>query len=128
MKLLLDTHAFLWAIADPSRLSERARAALTDSSNILVLSTVTLWEIVVKVGLGKLSMPATPQYFASHMDHLGVRSVLPILPAHVYELLKLPDVHKDPFDRLLVAQCRIEKMTLVSADPVLSDYPIRLIW
>jgi PIN domain nuclease of toxin-antitoxin system len=128
VKVLLDTHTFLWAIAEPARLSGEVRRLLADEANELVLSTVSLWEIVIKAGAGKLRIPAGAEYFETHMDHLGVGRVLPITPVHVYAVAGLPEAHKDPFDRLLVAQCRVEGMPLVSADEVFRRYPIETIW
>ena len=128
MKLLLDTHVFLWAIADPARLSPAAREVLENEDNSLWLSVVSLWEIAIKVQAGKLQLPASESYFREHLEKLGVERVLGIEATHIYALLILPVHHKDPFDRLLIAQCRVEKVTLVSADPVLSQYPIEVVW
>jgi len=128
MKLLLDTHTFLWAIAEPTRLSRKATRVILDERNELLLSTVTLWEIIVKLQAGKLRLAASADYFQGHWDRLGVRQVLPITPVHVYAVLKLPPVHKDPFDRLLAAQASVEGLPLLSADELLRRYPIQVLW
>ncbi|HEV8145235.1 MAG TPA: type II toxin-antitoxin system VapC family toxin [Bryobacteraceae bacterium] len=128
MTCLLDTHAFLWAIGDPRRLSKRADALILDSKNELMLSAVSIWEIALKVQSGKLVLPASREYFDAHLTQLGVRSVLAISPMHVYGVLDLPPVHKDPFDRLLAAQCLSERMSLISADKIFRDYGVDTIW
>lgn len=128
MRLLLDTHAFLWAIAEPDRLSTRARKAISDSRNDLIVSTVSLWEIALKVEAGKLRLPASRSYFETHMDQLGVAEVLSISPRHVYALLSLPTVHKDPFDRLLAAQSIAEDLSLLTKDAVFREYSLKAVW
>ena len=128
MRLLLDTHTFLWAIAEPARLSRKITRLLLDERNELLLSAVTLWEIIVKWQAGKLKLPASAEYFQAHMDRLGIRQVLPITPVHVYAVLSLPPLHKDPFDRLLAAQASVEGLPLASADDLLRQYPIQVLW
>jgi PIN domain nuclease of toxin-antitoxin system len=128
MKYLLDTHAFLWAIAEPSRLSRRATKVVLNEENDLLLSAASIWEIVLKVESGKLRLPATAEYFDAHMSRLGIGSVLPVTPVHVYAITKLPAAHRDPFDRLLAAQCRVEELTLLSADKAFRGYPIKVVW
>ncbi len=129
MTLLIDTHAFLWAIGAFSKLSKHAVAAMKrEAGNELVVSAVSLWEIALKVHAQKLDLPATPEYFDTHMRILGIRRVLSISPVHVYATLKLPPIHKDPFDRLLAAQCVVERMQLVSADRIFRKYPVEVVW
>jgi PIN domain nuclease of toxin-antitoxin system len=129
MTLLIDTHAFLWAIGATSKVSKHALASMNrESGNELVVSTVSLWEIALKVHARKLDLPATPEYFDTHMGILGVRRVLSISPAHIYATFKLPPVHKDPFDRLLAAQCVVERMHLVTADRIFRKYPVEVVW
>ena len=128
MRLLLDTHTFLWAIAEPAQLSRKVTRMILDERNELLLSSVTLWEIIVKLQAGKLKLDASAEYFQAHMDRLGIRQVLPVTPVHVYALLKLPALHKDPFDRLLVAQASVEGLPLVSAEDLLRRYAIRVLW
>ncbi len=128
MRLLLDTHAFLWAVGLPAKLSPKARTLIADESNELVLSGASLWEIVLKKQAGKLKMAATADYFRAHLSQLGVRDLLPIQPSHIYSLNELALVNRDPFDRLLVAQCLVEGLALVSADAILSEYGIEVVW
>jgi PIN domain nuclease of toxin-antitoxin system len=128
MRLLLDTRTFLWAIAEPARLSRKVTRMILDERNELLLSSVTLWEIIVKLQSGKLKLDASAEYFQAHMSRLGIREVLPITPVHVYAVLKLPPVHRDPFARLLAAQCAVERLPLLSADDLLRQYPIQVLW
>lgn len=128
MKLLLDTHTFLWAIDDPKKLSARARKAIEDEHNDLVLSVASLWEIILKVETGKLRMQPTAEYFQAHCQNLGVSAVLAIQPGHIYCLRSLPTFHSDPFDRLLIAQAKTERLRLVSRDDVMESYLPDVIW
>jgi len=128
MRILLDTHALLWAIDDPPRLSGNAKQILTDEANQLFVSVASLLEIVLKKKAGKLALAATADYFQSNMSQLGVGEILPVQPAHVYRVNELPLHHKDPFDRLLVAQCQVEGLVLLSADPMMKKYPIQVVW
>ncbi|MBK5294629.1 MAG: type II toxin-antitoxin system VapC family toxin [Acidobacteriia bacterium] len=128
MRLMLDTHAFLWAVGLPSKLSPKAVDLIADDGNELFLSVASLWEIVLKKEAGKLHLPATADYFRAHLSVLGVRDLLPIQPAHIYRLNELPPVHRDPFDRLLAAQCLVEGLALVSADAMLREYGVEVVW
>jgi PIN domain nuclease of toxin-antitoxin system len=128
MTLLLDTHVLLWTIAADLKLSKRADNLMRNDENDLVVSSVSLWEIALKVHARKLDLPATPEYFDTHMAKMGVRRVLSISPAHIYATLKLPPVHKDSFDRLLAAQCVVERMHLVTADRIFRKYPVQVVW
>jgi PIN domain nuclease of toxin-antitoxin system len=128
MNLLLDTHVLLWAIDQPARLSRKAIKVLSDEDNELVVSVASLWEILLKKQAGKLRLPATPEYFQAHLQTLGVSRLMAIQAAHIYRLLQLPVRHKDPFDRLLVAQCQVEKLTLLTRDPEIRKYPVDVIW
>jgi len=128
MTLLLDTHVLLWTMATDSKLSKRANELMHDDENDLVVSTASLWEIALKIHARKLHLPATPKYFDTHMANIGVSRVLSISPIHIYATLKLPRVHKDPFDRLLAAQCVVERMHLVTADRIFRKYPVEVVW
>jgi len=129
MTLLLDTSVFLWAISGTTeKLSTRAKRALEDESNALFLSTVSLWEIFLKVQSGKLELPLEAEFFRDHMSSLGVQRVVPVEARHIYQLHGLPDHHRDPFDRLLAAQAQSEEMILVTSDSLLRRYPIKTIW
>jgi PIN domain nuclease of toxin-antitoxin system len=128
MTLLLDTHVLLWTMATDSKLSKHADQSMHDDENDLVVSSVSLWEIALKVHARKLDLPVTPDYFDIHMAKMGVRRVLSISPAHIYATFRLPPVHKDPFDRLLAAQCIVERMHLVTADRIFRKYPVEVVW
>jgi PIN domain nuclease of toxin-antitoxin system len=125
---LLDTHVILWAFGERTKLSKRVTDLILDQESDLVVSSVSLWEIVLKVHAGKLDLPATPEFFDTQMAKIGVSRVLSIGPVHIYATFKLPPVHKDPFDRLLAAQCVVERMHLVTADRIFQKYPIEVVW
>ena len=118
MKLLLDTHVYLWCRSDPSRLTAKERAAIRDSANELLLSVASAWEIEIKRALGKLELPD------DWMDATAAFGVqwLPVRPDHVRQLRALPPIHRDPFDRMLVAQARAEGVRLVTHDPLVRAY------
>ncbi len=128
MRVLLDTHAFLWAIGDPARLSSRAKKIITGSSNELILSCLSIWEIILKEQQGKLKLPVSLGYLEAHIQDLGIRTVLAVQASHIYGVLELPMYHKDPFDRLLISQCRVEDLAFLSADPEVRKYPLTVIW
>lgn len=126
MKVLLDTHAFLWAAAEPSRLSVRATEVC--KSEELLLSVVSLWEIALKVQIGKLELPGNPQTYISRQLMIGRISVLPILARHAFRIGELPMNHRDPFDRMLAAQSLEEKIPLVTCDPLFLLYNVETLW
>ncbi len=128
MKLLLDTHALIWFAEDDSRLSARAREALHDEANHLHCSIVSIWEIAIKASLGKLKLGARLDgAFQRGLEETGFTFV-PIEYLHAAHVLTLPWRHRDPFDRLLIAQATLEKLVLVSHDEQLDAYQIRRIW
>lgn len=128
MRLLLDSHALIWAVDDPSKLGQQAENLLRDANNELLMSAGTVWELAIKVGLGKLSLSQPfRQWMAKAITDLGV-VILPIMVEHADEQSKLPKYHGDPFDRLLVAQARIEGLTIVSVDAVFDQYGAARIW
>jgi PIN domain nuclease of toxin-antitoxin system len=127
MKLLLDTHAFIWWDSDPGLLSARVRTTLQDSANSVLLSVVSVWEMVIKVQLGKLTLRLPLTQIVIQQQANGIQ-ILPITLDHVLEVESLPNVHKDPFDRLLAVQAKIEGVDLVTADPIFAQYPVRVFW
>jgi len=127
MKFLLDTHAFLFAISEPERLSPAAGKVLLDEEASKWLSAVSLWEIIIKVQTGKLTLPLEPPYYLDNLRQLGA-NLLSVDAQHSFELLQLPMLHKDPFDRLLIAQARVEKMTLLTRDESIRQYPVTTLW
>ena len=125
MKLLLDTHTFIWWDSDPARLSAVALAALRDPANTVWLSVVSVWEILIKAQLGKLSVRLPLPDIVAQQRVNGLQ-VLPVTLPHSLALEGLPTIHKDPFDRVLIAQAIAEGAELVSADHVFVQYPVRL--
>jgi PIN domain nuclease of toxin-antitoxin system len=127
MKALLDTHTLLWAISDDPRLSRRAQQIFT-GPNDLFLSVASIWEILIKVKTGKLPLPdpAGP-YLVKKLRENRIE-VLPIKLDHVLKIENLTVHHRDPFDRILVAQSIDEKCPLVTADPIFERYPVNVIW
>jgi len=126
MRVLLDTHAFIWAITDERRLSPRARRLIASSE--LWWSVVSLWEAIQKAQVGKLSLPlpAGP-FLTGELSSNHVR-LLPVSLSHVLRVEELPLHHRDPFDRLLIAQSIEEKWPIVTADPWFARYPVDVIW
>jgi PIN domain nuclease of toxin-antitoxin system len=122
MRLLVDTQLLLWTFFNQKRLSEQARTALEDSKNKLAFSTASLWEIAIKRGLGKKGFQFDPRVLRRAMLDDGYAE-LPVLGQHAVEVDTLPPIHKDPFDRILIAQAMVEGITLLTADPVIAQYP-----
>ncbi|MCP4361772.1 MAG: type II toxin-antitoxin system VapC family toxin [Chloroflexi bacterium] len=124
MNLLLDTHAFLWAIDDNPKLSQRARAAIVDGNNVVFVSAATAWEISIKKGIGKLKVPQ-----GDYLEELRLHRFTPlnITTEHALAIDGLPHHHKDPFDRMLVAQAKVENLTLVTHDPKLKAYTVKIL-
>ncbi len=128
MKVLLDTHAFWWAISEPERLSKEGRAALLDESNEIFVSVVSWWELMIKRGRGNIQFPSPDSFLPEKTRSIGVESVMEVRARHVLELDRLPVIHRDPFDRMLVAQARAEGLTLLTIDAQLRKYPVSCIW
>ncbi|MGA0555985.1 type II toxin-antitoxin system VapC family toxin [Larkinella sp. VNQ87] len=128
MDLLLDTHTLIWFLnGDQRELSLRARAAIESSQNTSFVSVVSLWEMAIKIRLGTLTFKPGYENLLVLLDQNGFE-LLPITFRHTKQLLDLDMHHRDPFDRLLIAQCLVENMTLVSKDSNFPNYPIRWIW
>jgi PIN domain nuclease of toxin-antitoxin system len=128
MRALLDTHVFLWWITQDQRLSSTAVEIIRDADNQLLLSAASSWEIVLKAQLGKLQLTAPPaELLPRHMDINQIKK-LPITFEHTLQLFALPLHHRDPFDRILVAQAQAENLPLLTADPLVAQYPIQVIW
>ena len=128
MRVLLDTHAFLWWIADDPQLSTHARQIIGDGKNELFLSAASGWEIATKVRLGKLYMPDNIESFILEQMALNAIDSLPILMSHALHVHKLPDHHRDPFDRLLIAQADTEEAILVSKDQIFTENAVKVVW
>ncbi len=127
MKLLLDTHVFIWWDSDPGKISAPALAALRDPANTVWFSVVSIWEIVIKSQLGKLTLRLPLPDIVAQQQANGLQVLSVTLP-HTLAVHGLPPAHKDPFDRLLVAQATVEGAELVTADPIFQQYPVRLLW
>ena len=128
MRLLLDTHCWLWMESAPERFTPAVRELLTDPETELLLSAASCWEIAIKHSLGKLALPQPPeQYVLSRMERNAV-SALPVTPAHALRVAVLPLHHRDPFDRLLVAQATVEGLPLLSVDRELAPYEVEILW
>ena len=122
MKLLLDTHLLLWAAAEPRRLSKQARALIDNPDNDLLFSAASLWEVAIKQGLGRDDFKVDARLLRRGLLDNGY-SELPIISDHVVAIDSLPPIHKDPFDRILVAQATVEGVTLLTIDSVVRRYP-----
>jgi PIN domain nuclease of toxin-antitoxin system len=124
MNLLLDTHVLLWTLDDSRALSQEARAAITNGKNVVFVSAATAWEISIKKALGKLKTPA-----GDYLEELERHRFTPlnITMEHALAVENLPPHHADPFDRMLVAQAQVEKLTLVTHDPRIRDYAVQTI-
>ena len=128
MKVLLDTHTFLWWIANDSQLSERARTVIEDANHQLFLSAASGWEIAIKTRIGKLKLADDLQGFVSEQLRINAIQVLPIQMAHALHVTTLPDHHRDPFDRMLVAQSQLEQLPILTIDPQIAKYSVTVIW
>jgi PIN domain nuclease of toxin-antitoxin system len=124
MNLLLDTHVFLWAVDNSPDLSPDAREAIVDGQNIVYVSAATAWEISIKRAIGKLKIPQS-----DYLEELRLHRFTPlsITTEHALAVEDLPPLHKDPFDRMLIAQAQEEKLTLVTRDPRMKLYNVRII-
>lgn len=128
LRLLLDSHALLWAIYSPERLSARIALLLQDEANELVVSHASLWEILSKVARGRLLLAGTSvEGVKRRVDALGVTS-LPIELSHILLAASLPHHHSDPFDRILIAQAKAEALPVVTTDAALSAYGAEIVW
>ena len=128
MRCILDTHAFLWFIEDDSRLSSNASSLILEPANKRFLSVASLWEMAIKTGLGRLALSLSfPDLVEQHVRGNGME-LLPILPAHLEAFAKLPFHHKDPFDRLIIAQAMSEDLPVITRDAAFSSYDITVLW
>jgi len=122
LKLLLDTHLLLWAAGDPNQLSKQARQLIDSPENELLFSAASIWEVAIKRGLGRQDFKVDARLLRRGLLDNGY-SELPIISDHVVATESLPPIHKDPFDRVLVAQATVEGITLLTTDSVVSRYP-----
>jgi PIN domain nuclease of toxin-antitoxin system len=128
LRVLLDTHIFLWWITDDSRLIANVRDIIADGTNELLLSVASCWEIVIKAQLGRIVLSDKPDKFISEQMSLNAIMSLPILVHHVLNIFKIPSLHRDPFDRLIISQAMTESLPIITSDPVFEQYGIEIIW
>ncbi|MGE5603349.1 MAG: type II toxin-antitoxin system VapC family toxin [Nitrososphaerales archaeon] len=128
MKALLDTHAFLWWITNDHRMSARAASIIEDGANSLLLSTASAWEIVIKAQMGRLPLPGSPVHYVPEQMTINGIEPLPVGLTHALALYELPPLHRDPFDRLLVAQAQSEHLPILTNDPLIRQYDVEVLW
>jgi PIN domain nuclease of toxin-antitoxin system len=128
MRVLLDTHTFLWGIAEPTKLSATAYKIMEDGDNEIMVSAASAWEIAIKARLGKLRLPARPELFVSEQLLKHYFTSLPISFSHALHVFSLPALHRDPFDRLLVSQSILEQLPIVTKDKNINQYRVKTIW
>jgi PIN domain nuclease of toxin-antitoxin system len=128
MKVLLDTHTFIWLYTTPEKLSKTAMEICQDTDNQLYLSMASLWEMQIKVQLGKLKLKISLADMLTVQQQENDLNVLNIALAHIYQLQALPFHHNDPFDRLIIAQSVLENMTLISVDEKFKAYDVSVLW
>jgi len=128
LRALLDTHALLWWISDDLRLPQTVRDIISDRNSELYFSAAGCWEIAIKAQLGKITLPDKPDVFLS--DQLTLNSILslPIQSSHALHVFNLPPLHRDPFDRMLVAQAQLENMPIITSDALIALYEVKVIW
>lgn len=127
MRLLLDTQVFLWFLSDEARVPDDARAAIESPSNPVLVSAVSIWEIAIKASIGRLQISHADVIKLPHLIETAGFDELPIDARHAAAVVALPMHHRDPFDRLLVAQARVEDLTLVTTDPSIRAYDVRVL-
>jgi PIN domain nuclease of toxin-antitoxin system len=127
MKLLLDTHIFLWLISGDTRLSASLRQIIRNPENDVYLSVVSIWEAIIKHGLGKLFLPEPPEIYLPKQRRLHLIQSLPVDEDSVSQLSKLPLLHRDPFDRMLISQALQYNLTIATVDNAIRAYPVSVI-
>ncbi len=127
MKVVLDTHVFLWAALEPKRLSGKLRRLLLEGDQRAILSVASIWEIAIKVNFGKLPIPKPTEWLRASIADLNLM-ILPVRENHAIRTLTLPDHHKDPFDRIIVAQAIEEELAIATVDDQLKRYAVNIFW
>ena len=128
MKLLLDTHTFIWWDSEPAKISPTVLTLCQDGANTILLSVASVWEMQIKLQLGKLKLKLPLEKVIKSQQQVNNIEILPVNLKHVLALESLPAHHKDPFDRLLIAQANAEDAVLVSRDSVFTRYPVNVVW
>lgn len=128
MNLLLDTHAFLWFISGDSKLSDKAKEKIESPKNLKLVSVVSLWEIGIKISLGRLILERPFEEFIPRQMEINGFELLHLQIRHVAKVTSLPFHHRDPFDRMLIGQCIFDGLPIVSSDSAFDNYPVNRIW
>ncbi len=128
MKIILDTCTFLWLTLEPEKMSRPGTAAFQDPSNYIYLSSATSWEICLKYNLGKLPLPVPPKVFIPEERREHQISILNLSEQDIFQLTNLPDIHKDPFDRILICQAIENGLTILTSDSYIHQYPVKTLW
>ena len=128
MRFLLDTHTFLWWVADDPQLSLSAKTIISNPDNEIYFSVVSAWEIIIKVGTGKFSLSEPPEVYIPSRITSNQFETLTVQMPHILRINGLPNFHKDPFDRLLIAQSLVEDLSLITVDEAIAQYPVKTIW
>jgi PIN domain nuclease of toxin-antitoxin system len=128
LKAIIDTHTLIWIDQDPAKLSPAALAHFNDPTCEILLSVASIWEIVVKLATGKLALSGEVDQVIREIQAQNPLQILPITYDHVLAVRSLSSIHKDPFDRMLVAQAQVEQAVLLSCDPMIAKYPVTVIW
>lgn len=128
MKALLDTHAFLWWVTNNPQLLSTVQSILMERSNEIFFSAASGWEIAIKAQLRKLELPSEPEIYIAEQLKINSFQILPIELRHTLQTYYLPNHHKDPFDRILVAQSQVENLPLLTLDAKIAQYEVRVIW
>jgi PIN domain nuclease of toxin-antitoxin system len=128
MKVLLDTHTFIWWDSEPLRLSPQALNMCQNPENALLVSVASLWEMQIKLQMGKLKLHTPLAELVSGQQQVNKIEIIDVKLEHILALGELPPHHRDPFDRLLIAQSNIEEAILLSKDPIFAEYPVKVMW
>ena len=127
-RYLLDTHCWLWWNAQPESLSPQAHEIIADGHNEILFSVVSAWEIIIKHALGKLRLPVPPEKYVPSRLSRNQIGTAEIRLEHVLNIAKLPQHHRDPFDRLLISQAQVDKLTFITAERQIKKYKVELLW
>lgn len=128
MNLVLDTNAFLWIVSDDKKLSRKAKKLFLNKSNEIYLSAASIWEMAIKISLGRLTLDEPLESFIeTHAVGNNIK-ILDIRSKHLYKIENLPFHHRDPFDRIIIAQCMIENYFIVGSDKAFDSYPVSRVW
>jgi PIN domain nuclease of toxin-antitoxin system len=128
MRALLDTHTFLWWITNNPNLSSHVREIMSDGENELFFSAASGWEIAIKVKLGRLTLPDMPERFIPQQLRINNIQSLPIEMNHALHISALPPHHRDPFDRMIVVQAQLERLPILTIDPLIAKYGVEIVW